>query len=81
MYTLLGAISALFTEQTNPKSSILRLSNLLIWSIKIVDPTIVRVEILEHWQWLEVYGIPLKKYIGERKIELPKREVELLMDI
>ena len=45
--------------------------------IKIVDPAVVRVEILEHWQQLKVYGMPLKRYLGERKMELLKWEVKL----
>lgn len=34
------------------------------------------IEILEHWQRLKVHGMPLKRYLGEGKMEVLKREVE-----
>ncbi len=70
------AILALFTEQANAGSLIPRLSNLLIRTIKAVDPAVVGVEILEYWQRLKVHGMPLERYLGEGKMELLKREVE-----
>ena len=64
-YAPSGAISALLTEQANAGSLIRRLSNLLIRMVKTVDPAVVGVEILEHWQRLKVHGIPLERYLGE----------------
>ncbi len=75
-YAPSGAISALLTEQANAGSLIPRLSNLLIRTIKAVDPAVVGVEILEHWQRLKVHGMPLGRYLSEGKMELLKREVE-----
>ena len=69
-------MSALLTEKANAGLLIPRLSNILIQAAKTVDAAIVGVEILEHWQRLKVYGMPLERYFGEGKIELLKREVE-----
>ena len=75
-YAPSGAISALLTEKANAGLLIPRLSNLLIRAAKTVDPAVVGVEILEHWQRLKVHGMPLERYLGEGKMELLKREVE-----
>ena len=34
------------------------------------------VEVLKYWQRLKVHGIPLNRYLGERKVELLKKEVQ-----
>lgn len=70
-------ISALLTEKADIGLLIPQQSNLLIRAIKIVDPAIVGVEILEHWQQLKVHRMPLERYLGKRKMELLRREVEL----
>lgn len=75
-YAPSGAISALLTEKGNAGLLIPRLSNLLIRAAKTVDPTVVRAEVLEHWQRLKVHGISQKRYLGAGKMELLKREVE-----
>lgn len=75
-YAPSGAISALLTEHANAGLLIPRLSNLLIQTAKIVDPAVVGVEVLEHLQRLKVHRMPLERYLGERKIEILKREVE-----
>ena len=75
-YVPSGAISALLTEQTNAGVLLPRLSNLLIRTAKTVDPAVVGVEILEHWQRLKVHGMSLERYLDEGKMELLKREVE-----
>ena len=75
-YAPSGAISALLTDQANAGLLIPRLTNLLIRAAKTVDAAVVGVEILEHWQWLKVHGMPLERYLGERKMELLKRKVE-----
>ncbi len=80
-YALSGAISALLTEQANVGVLLSRLSNLLIRTAKTVNPAIVGVEILEHWQRLKVHGMSLERYLGEGKMELLKREVESSMGI
>lgn len=75
-YAPSGAISALLTEKRNAGLLIPRLSNLLIRAAKTVDPTVVRVEVLEHWQRLKVHGMSQERYLGAGKMELLKREVE-----
>ena len=75
-YAPSSAISAFFTEKADAGQLIPRQSNLLIQAVKLIDPARVGVEVLEHWQWLKVHGMPLNRYLGERKMELLKREVE-----
>ena len=75
-YAPSGAISALLTEKADAGQLIPRRSNLLIRAVKSVDPAVVGVEVLEHWQRLKVHGMPLNRYLGEGKMELLKREVE-----
>lgn len=58
-----------------------RLSNVLIRAAKTVNAAIIGVEILEHWQRLKVHGMSLERYLGEKKMELLKREVEPLTRI
>ena len=48
-YSLSGAISALLSEKADSSQLIPQRSNLLIRAIKTRDPTVVEVEILEHW--------------------------------
>lgn len=76
-YAPSGAILALLTEQANTGVLLPRLSNLLIRTAKTVDPAVVGVEILKHWQRLKIYAMSLERYLGEGKMELLKREVEL----
>ena len=42
----------------------------------MVDQDIVGVEILEHWQCLNVHRMSLERYLGEGSMDLLKREVE-----
>lgn len=49
---------------------------MLIRAEKTVDPAVVGVEVLEHWQCLKVHGMSLERYLGEGSMELLKREVE-----
>lgn len=58
-----------------------RLSNVLIRAAKTVNAAIIGVEILEHWQRLKVHGMSLERYLGEKEMELLKREVEPLTRI
>ena len=50
--------------------------NLLIWATKTVDDVVMRIEVLEQWQRLKVYGISLEKYFGLGKIRLLKKKRE-----
>ena len=75
-YAPSSAISALLTEKPDAGRLIPQRSNLLIRAANSVDPAVVGVEILEHWQLLKVHGMPLERYLGEGKMGLLKREVE-----
>ena len=75
-YAPSGAVSALLNEKADAGQLIPRRSNLLIRAVKSIDPAVVGVEILEHWQRLKVHEMPLERYLGEGKMELLKREVE-----
>lgn len=55
--------------------------NILIRAVKTVNTTVIRAKALEHWQRLKVYGIPLARYLNERKIELLRRKVELSIEV
>lgn len=48
-YALFGIISALFIKKTNARLLIPSLLNLFIWTAKVVDSAVVRIEILEYW--------------------------------
>ena len=78
-YAPSGAISALLTKKADVGQLIPQRSNLLIRAAKSVDPAVIGVGILEHWQRLKFHGMPLEKYLGKGKIELLKREVESAM--
>ena len=80
-YAPSGEISALLTEKANVGLLISRLSNLLIRAAKTVDPAVVEVEMLEHWQQLKVNEMPLERYLSEGKIKLLKQKVESSMGI
>lgn len=41
-----------------------------------MDSTDMGVEILEYWQRLKIHSMSLKRYLGERNIELLKCKVE-----
>lgn len=49
-YTLSGVISVFLAKKRNAGLLIPRLSNILSRAAKTVDPTVVGVEILKHWQ-------------------------------
>lgn len=53
----------------------------MIRAVKAVDPAVVGIEVLKHWQRLKVHGMPLEEILGEGKIELLRREVESAMGI
>lgn len=71
-----GAMSALFIKKANARSIILWLSNIFIWVAKTVDKVIIWVAILKYQQYLEVYEMSIKKYLGEERIRLSKRKAE-----
>lgn len=46
-----------------------------------MDQAIVGVEILKYWQCLKMHRILLKKYLGERSMNLLKRKFESFTSI
>lgn len=56
-YSPSGAISALLSEKADAGQLLPRSSNLLIRAVKAVDPAVVGIQILEHWQQLKVHGM------------------------
>ena len=50
--------------------------NILIRATKMVNAAVIG-EALEHWHRLKVHGMPLERYLGEGKMELFRKEVEL----
>lgn len=75
-YLQSGAISALLTEKSSADQLITTHANILIRAAKSVGARIIRVEALERWQRLKVYGMPLERYLGEGKMVLLRRELE-----
>lgn len=73
---LSGAISILLIQKTDLRQLIPCQSNFLIQVLQLVDPAMVEIEVLEHWQRLKVNKILLNKYLEEGKIELLKRKVK-----
>lgn len=80
-YLLFRVVSVFLIEKANARSIILQLSNILIQIAKEINPAIVGVEILEHWQRFKVYGMLYKKYLGEKTMELLKRKVKFSIGI
>lgn len=76
-YALLRAISAFLTEKANVGLFVPQWSNLYIWALKSVNASMVGIEILENCQCLKIYGMSLEKYLGDEKIDLLGRKVEL----
>ena len=50
---------------------------MLIRVVKLVDKKVIGIETLESWQRLKVHGMSLARYLGEGKMELFSREIEL----
>lgn len=47
----------------------------------MADQVVIDVEVLKHWHRLKIHGISLEKYLGDRKKELFRREIESLTSI
>lgn len=80
-YSLSGAISALLTTKGDVVELFKTCNNIPIQMVKIVDWAVISMEILEWWHYLKIYGMSLEKYLGDRKIEFFKREIEFLIGI
>lgn len=65
------AISALLTEKFNVEELISNHSNIRIRVAKSIEERVIRTEILERWQQLNVNRILLVPYLGEKIIEIP----------
>lgn len=44
--------------------------------VKLVNNILIRVEIIEHWQYFKIYKMFLAKYLRPDKMELFKKEIE-----
>lgn len=80
-YSLSKAVSTLFIKKVNARLIVPWLSNILIWAVKTLNQAIIRVEILKHWQRLEVHEISLEKYLDKRSMDLLKCKIEFSMGI
>ena len=80
-YSQSGAISALLTEKSSVKILVRDHSNMLIRAAKSIDEKVIGIEALERWQRLKVHGMSLARYLGDRKMELLRREIESSMGI
>lgn len=76
-YAPSGAISTLLTKKADAGLLIPRRANLLIRAAKSVDSVVVGIKVLENWQRLNVYKMPLERYLGEGKMVLLKKEAWL----
>lgn len=76
-----GAISSFFTKKAKAEDLLNVQKNIFIWAAKIVDALVIGVETLEHWQCLKVHGMLLDSYLKDGRIEILKKEVELLTKI
>lgn len=75
-YSQSGAISALLTEKADTRELLKKHKNILIRAVQTIDVAVVGAEALEHWHRLKVHEMSLERYLGERKMELFRREVE-----
>ena len=76
-YSQSGAISALLTEKSSAEILVRDHSNMLIRAAKLIDEKVIGIEALERWQRLKVHGMSLARYLGDGKMELLRREIEL----
>lgn len=54
---------------------------MLIRAAKSVDGKVIGIEVLEHWQRLQLHGMSLARYLRDRKMELLRQEIELAIEI
>lgn len=47
----------------------------------MVDTAIIGAKILEYWQCLKAHKMLLDRYLGEKRIEIFKKEVESLTGV
>lgn len=72
-----AAISALLTEKPSAEILVRDHYNMLIGAAKSIYEKVIGIEALERWQRLKVHGMSLARYLGDEKMELPRREIEL----
>lgn len=65
-----GTIFRLLTEKSNAENLLRDHLTALIEDIKLLDKKVTRVDALDRWHRLKVYGMPLLHYLGEGKMEL-----------
>lgn len=75
-YAQSGAILVLFKEKASAEDLVKEHFNILIKAVKSIDKAIIKMEVLEHWKRLKVYGISLARYFGEKKMKLLSYKIE-----
>lgn len=75
-YLQSGAISEIFTENSNGEELISNYSNILIRAAKSIDKIVIKVDALERWQRLKIHGMLLAQYLGDEIMEILCREIE-----
>lgn len=75
-YSPSKVILALFTKKSNVVELIKTHSSILIQFAKIGNQAVISIEPLERWYYLKVNRISLERYLGIRKMELFKSEIE-----
>lgn len=61
---------ALIREKADAAMITLSKSIFIIQVVKLVDETVVGVEVLKQWQCLKLYGISLERYLRPKKVKL-----------
>ena len=74
-YSQSGAISGLLAEKSNAENLLRDHSTILLRAAKSVDEGVIGVETLERWHRLKVHGMHLMRYLGKRKMELPRNRI------
>lgn len=62
-----GFISAFVTETANTKKILPQQSNLLIQARKTMDNALIRIKVLEQWQFLKVHSMSLLFWLLDRR--------------
>ena len=63
-YAALGHFIVLLKEGTPSNALVLAYSDMLITTIRRVDPGVVSVEISEQWRRVKAHGVPVQRYMN-----------------
>jgi hypothetical protein len=62
-YTCIGAISIILQKGSLNYMLLSRYTDLMIVTIRKIDPTVILLKVPEQWYRLKVYGVPTKQYL------------------